>query len=120
MLRIVYVLSCFIPTAILWACTTVMLMLEMKKFDIGKADFLKDTLLLPLRRRGRNLPQAFGYKRWCFHLLHYLWKVVVYKNGQSSISTPNSSSRTLNSIFRRWSLFSFLLKLCGHYDHHGK
>ena len=99
-------LSYFISTAILWDCTTVMLILEMEKFGIGQADFLKDTLLLSLSRRARILPQAFGYERWCFHLLCYLWKVAVCKNGQGSISIPNPSSRTLNSITRRWSLFS--------------
>lgn len=82
------------PTAILWYCITVVLIIEMKKFDIGKADFLKDTHILPLRRRDRILLQAFGYMRWCFHVLHYLWKVVFYKYGLSSISIPTPLPET--------------------------
>lgn len=96
MRSILYRLPYLIPTAILWDRTTVMLILEMKTFDTSKVDFLKDTLLLPLRRAG-ILPQAFGHERWRFHLLYYLWKVVFDKNAQSSISIPNSSSRILNS-----------------------
>lgn len=56
------IIGCLIPKTILWDYTIVTLILQMKKLDIGKAAFLKDTLLFLLSRRARILPQAFGHR----------------------------------------------------------